>query len=425
MQSPQGNRQHRLKVFGLIAGLFLVAALVTAFTVAALQIQAAATAYVSGQSAWSRAELDAVYHLDAYAERGRPADLADAREALSVPLGDRQARLAMERDPLDAAAARKGLRSGQNHPDDIGRMIWLYRHFSDSPVFRESVRVWRESDSDILALAELADRLEAQWTADRPSLQAIAVLRDRLAEINQRLDLLTQEFRRAMAGAARLVAQWLTIASMVFLLTLALIAWLLGWRLIRTITAAERKFRTTFEKAAVGMAQMDRQGDLIDVNPALCGILGYSPASLQGQRYWDLVHPEDRDIGRSQREQMLAGTLDSYTLEHRLFCRHSDTVWGKLTVSRMHDDVGSGARYVAILEDVSESRRLSVELSYQANHDALTGLPNRCAFERSLAEILRQARTEDSTHALGSIDLDQFKIINDTPGHAAAYQLLR
>lgn len=424
MQWLRGNRQHRWKVLGLVAGLFLLGALATAFTVAAMQIQAASTAYVSGESAWSRAQLAAVYHLDAYAESGRSSSLAQAREALAVPLGDRQARLAMEREPVETAVAREGLLQGQNHPDDIGRMIWLYRHFAESPVFREAVRMWRKSDSGILALSELADRLEAEWTAETPSLATIAELRERLGEINQRLDVFAKEFRRAMTDAARRVAQWLTIAGVAILLTLALIAWFLGWWLVRIITTAERKFRTTFEKAAVGMAQMDRQGHLIDVNPALCGILGYPRATLQGQRYWDLVHPEDRDIDRSQREMMLAGNLDSHTLEHRLLCRHSDTVWAKLTLSRMHDGIGSGARYVAILEDVSESRRLSVELSYQANHDALTGLPNRRSFERHLAETLRQTRTDGSTHVLGFIDLDQFKVINDTAGHAAGDQLL-
>ncbi|WP_163559280.1 EAL domain-containing protein [Halomonas sp. NO4] len=425
MQWQRRNRQHRIKVLGLIAGLFLVAALASAFTVAAVQLQAATAAYVSGQSAWSRAQLDAVYHLDAYAESGRPEELARARDALAVPLGDRQARLAMERDPFDEAAAREGMRQGLNHPDDFGRMIWLYRHFADFPVFRQPVSVWRESDAHILALAELADRLEAEWTGEAPSARTLVRLRTRLEALNAQLDPLTEAFRRAMTDAARVVARLLTIASVVFLLTLALVAWLLGWRLTRVITAAERKFRVTFEQAAVGMAQVDRAGFLIDVNQSLCEILGYPKRALLGRRYWDLVHVEDREIGRAQREQIRAGTLDSYTIEHRLMCRHGSTVWGKLTVSSMRDDPDYSPRYVAILEDVSESRRLSVELSHQANHDALTGLPNRRAFERSLAETLRQARTEGSAHALGFIDLDQFKIINDTAGHAAGDQLLR
>ncbi|TFH85613.1 EAL domain-containing protein [Billgrantia azerbaijanica] len=423
--SQRRGRRHRLKLFGLIAGLFLVAALASAFTVIVVQIQAATTAYVSGQSAWSRSQLAAVHHLDTYAESGHPAALARARKALEVPLADRRARLAMERDALDAAVVREEMRRGQNHPDDFGRMIWLYRHFADTFPFRDAVRLWRESDAGILALAALADRLETEWTRATPSPQAIAGLRTRLAELNARLDLLTDEFRRAMTRAARLVTQLLSIASVLVLLTLALVAWLLGWRLTRMITAAERKFRATFEQAAVGMAQVDKRGYLIDVNPALCAILDYPRHALLGRRYWDLVHPEDRDIGRAQRERMLAGTLDSYTLEHRLRCRHGDTVWGKLTVSGMRNDPDYSPRYVAILEDVSESRRLSVELTHQANHDALTGLPNRRAFERSLAETLRQARTEGSHHALGFIDLDQFKIINDTAGHTAGDHLLR
>jgi diguanylate cyclase (GGDEF)-like protein/PAS domain S-box-containing protein len=408
-----------------MAGLLLVAALAVVSVIVVVQIQAATTAYVSGESAWSRAQMTAVGHLRTYAEGGNAAALKQAREALDVPLGDRQARLAMERNPPDIAAAREGFLRGQNHPDDIGRMIWLYRNFSDSPVFHDAVRIWRETDSGILALTALADQLETEWKHGATSPEEIASLRASLSELNHRMDKLTGEFRRAMTGSARVVSHRLSIASLVVLFLLALTAWLLGWRLMRVITAAQREFRATFEQAAVGMAQVDGRGYLVDANPALCGILGYSRADLRGQCYRDLVHPEDRRAGREQRRRMLAGKLDSYTIEHRLLCQNDDTVWGKLTVSRMRNDPDLSQRYVAIVEDISESHRLSVELRHQANHDSLTGLPNRRAFERSLAETLRRARLDGSHHALGFIDLDDFKIINDTVGHQAGDQLLR
>ncbi|MEX1198888.1 MAG: EAL domain-containing protein [Pseudohongiellaceae bacterium] len=420
----QGRRQ-QLRVLWLVSGLVLVAGLALLSVVLVVQIHAATVAYVSGQSAWSRGQLAAVYYLDLHAEQGDTGALEQARQALDIPLGDRQARLAMEQQPLDAAAAREGLLRGQNHPDDLGRMIWLYRYFSDTPIFEDAIRAWRESDSGILALATVADRLEAEWQGGDPSPEVIATLQASLVEVNTRLDVLTEEFRRAMTDSARQVSQLLSAASLVILFLLVLTAWLLGWRLMRVITAADRKFRDTFEQAAVGMAQVDERGHLVDVNPAMCNILGYDRSELQGQRYRGLIHSEDRHVGREQRKRMLANNLDSYTIEHRLLCRRDNTVWGKVTVSRMRDDPDVSARYLAIVEDISESRRLSLELNHQANHDTLTGLPNRRAFERGLAETLRQARMTGSHHVLGFIDLDEFKIINDTAGHAAGDELLR
>ncbi|MCG6659316.1 EAL domain-containing protein [Halomonas campisalis] len=421
----RGRDPQRLKMFSLIAGLLLLAALATGFNVVVVQMQAAASAYVSGESIWSRAQVSTVQHLDRYAQSDDSAALAQAREWLEIPLGDLQARRAMEAAELDREAARDGLLQGRNHPDDIPNMIRLFRHFATAPYFREAVAVWRDSDPYILELASLADRLEAEWESSAPSPARLAALRVRLHEVDQALTPLSAAFRLAIADAARWLAQLLTAASVLFLLVLVLIAWLLTWRLTRALTAAERTFRATFEQAAVGMAQVDGKGHLLDVNQALCQILRYPRARLVGQRYPDLVHPDDQEIGRQEQRRINSGELDSYTIEHRLLCGDGDTVWGKLTVSKIRNDDDLGACHVAILEDVSEPRRLSAKLQHEANHDPLTGLYNRRAFERSVAEVLRQARTEESVHALCFVDLDQFKVVNDTAGHVAGDQFLR
>ncbi|HZR68538.1 MAG TPA: EAL domain-containing protein [Burkholderiales bacterium] len=75
--------------------------------------------------------------------------------------------------------------------------------------------------------------------------------------------------------------------------------------------------------------------------------------------------------------------------------------------------------------DVTRSRRMARELSWQANHDSLTGLASRTAFERRAEQLLREARSADAVHALLFMDLDQFKLVNDTSGHTAGDELLR
>ena len=97
----------------------------------------------------------------------------------------------------------------------------------------------------------------------------------------------------------------------------------------------------------------------------------------------------------------------------------------EVTASPILDREGTVVGVVIIFHDVTELRGLANKVSYQATHDALTGLINRREFERRLALLLESARQENKTHALCYIDLDQFKIVNDTCGHVAGDELLR
>ncbi|MDQ2076993.1 bifunctional diguanylate cyclase/phosphodiesterase [Marinimicrobium sp. ABcell2] len=416
---------YRLKILGLVTGLIALVILAAGFTLATVQIQAAASAYIAGQSVWSRAQVASVHYLYRYAEEGQPDALASARVWLDIPLADREARLAMEARPIDRDLARQALIRGQNHPDDVGRMIWLFRYFSDFAYFRSAMEVWRDSDQYILELQGIANTMEAEWASFEPNREQLDELSERLAQVNDELGLLAMQFRLAMTDASRWMTRILSVVSVGFLFIIALLVWLLGWGLVRALRGSEHRFRAIFEQAAVGMAQVARDGRILDVNHALCKVLDYPKPGLLALRYRDLVHPEDWDVARKKAARIVAGEVDNYTLEQRLLKAEGTPLWVRLTVSTVTPPGGAEPYYIVILEDVSESRRLSVELNYQASHDALTGLYNRWAFERRLSDALQRARTEGTQHALCFIDLDQFKLINDTSGHFAGDHMLR
>lgn len=91
----------------------------------------------------------------------------------------------------------------------------------------------------------------------------------------------------------------------------------------------------------------------------------------------------------------------------------------------IHDDLGVTIGYVVVFHDVTHSRHLAHQLSWQASHDALTGLANRREFESVMSQLWESAHAHNKHHALLYMDLDQFKIVNDTCGHAAGDELLR
>ena len=188
---------------------------------------------------------------------------------------------------------------------------------------------------------------------------------------------------------------------------------------------SEAIFRATFEQAAVGIGHIDRNGCWLRLNSKLAQILDAAGGDLIGRSFLDSVHPDD--LGHETRR--LTGLLEAgngaYHVEER-FVRHSgDVVWVNLYMSPVRRSDGSLERLLCVIEDVSDAHYLSEELSYQARHDSLTGLINRYEFEHQLGELMIDVQVEEQEAAVCFLDLDQFKLVNDTTGHVAGDELLR
>ncbi|MGP4843948.1 putative bifunctional diguanylate cyclase/phosphodiesterase [Marinobacter sp. 1Y8] len=417
--------RRRLKIAGLTAGLVSLVLLAVICVVAVIQIQAGITAYVSGQSIWSRAQVRTAVHFEQYARTGDSEQLQAAQKALGILQADRDARIAAQAPTLNLDLARQYFLAGQNHPDNVDRMIWLFRYFADFGAFKEAARVWRDSDPYLDELREIGEALQQEWEFADTNPTRIQALESRLAEANSRLQNFTQRFRLAMGEAARWSASFLSVASTIYLALLASLAWLLAWRLMRELRRTEQKFSAIFAQTAVGIVQIDLAGRILDANQATCNILERSLDKVVSGLYKSLVHPDDWELGHQQHQQVLEEKRDSYTVEQRLLKGNGDHLWARLTISMVRNQAHAENYLTVMLEDISESRRLASELSFQATHDSLTGLLNRRAFEYRLLRTLNRARADNSTHALFFIDLDQFKVVNDTSGHSAGDQLLR
>ena len=105
-----------------------------------LEIVSATRAYVGGESLWSKAQKEAVFSLFRYAQSRSEADYQAYRDAIAVPMGDRRARLELEKPRPDLAVARDGLIAGQNDPDDVDGMIKLFRRYREMQVMKKNDR---------------------------------------------------------------------------------------------------------------------------------------------------------------------------------------------------------------------------------------------------------------------------------------------
>lgn len=193
---------------------------------------------------------------------------------------------------------------------------------------------------------------------------------------------------------------------------------------LRALRASETRYRELYENVVAGVFQSTADGRFMSCNPALVRLLGYaSEDELLGiDIARDLfMYPEDRDNWRQTMEAQ--GEVRNAELVLKRKDGHKIVV---LENSRaVRDDKGRVLYFEGTLTDITEAHELSRQLSYEASHDALTGLINRREFELQLQRALESAQATNARHAVFYLDLDQFKLINDTCGHIAGDELLR
>lgn len=192
----------------------------------------------------------------------------------------------------------------------------------------------------------------------------------------------------------------------------------------QALTRAKDRYMALFDDNPTMVFNLSKSGVILSVNMTGAKHLGMAVEDLQDYPIFDFIHPNDLPTIHDLIADCLGNPLLVHKQEIRQICQNGRIIWVR-AAARLIENESEQNSLLLVCEDVTEAHNLSEQIIYQASHDALTGLANRTEFDRSIKEAVALAHTDNSEHALCYLDLDQFKVVNDTCGHLAGDELLR
>ena len=295
---------HRLPIARkllVIVGVF-VAIVICVFYLGVLrsEILSGIRAYIGGEGLWSKAEKRAVLSLTEYATSHSESDYRQYLAEISVPAGDKQARLQLQSPTPDMRLVRDGFVQGRNSPEDVDSMSRLFRRFGRIGYMARAIAIWTEGDRYIDQLRSLADDLHGEVNSAHPDAQKISKLAGEVAVVDARVTPLEDEFSSTLSQGARWIDRVLSVVTLLASGLLLLIGIGLSSAMLKQTRDSEEKYRNLINTANDAILVIDSQTRVIlEANNKALEMLGMPGKQLVGMPE-SRLYPAARSFGSHQ-----------------------------------------------------------------------------------------------------------------------------
>ena len=414
---PSGGRPD--VIVWLFVGIVICLLGVAVFT---SELLSSGRAFIAAESTWSKAQRDALFHLNRYALDRSEADLREYERAATVMEGERAARNELARGRPDEAALRNALTTAGVHPAEIDGLINLHDLLRATSVMDYILPLWQRSNVHVETLQRIARQLRAA-----PPEDPVRVARE-LQYVHATLKPIQEDFAQALNEMQR-TAQSLQNRGILIIGAVLLFGGILlsrrflaqNARLQQTLSESESQLRHLVKDAPLPLLIVraaDQQ--IVYANERALEQFALNFDSARAHSLADFyVEPENRAALFEQLSRQ--GSVRDF--EVHLKDVSGRQFWLLLSGQPMRYE-GAVCLLVA-LANIDDRKRMQEDMRRKAMHDTLTGLPNRAMFMESLERAIAKARRRSTRFSVLFIDLDRFKEVNDTMGHHAGDTLLQ